>query len=81
MLTLLTSLSHHISSHPILTSLLVVPAILLAVRIQTGSRKTRVQNETDAEEKDIPILPYWLPYVGHAVQFAWSFDELLTWGR
>ena len=79
--TLITSLTHHTTSHPILTSLLLIPAFLLAVRIQTGARNSRIQNETDAEEKDIPILPYWLPYVGHAPQFAWSFDGLLTWGR
>jgi hypothetical protein len=79
--TLLTSLTTQTTTHPLLTSLLLIPAILLAVRIQTGARKTRLENETDTEEKDVPILPYWLPYVGHAPAFAWSFDGILTWGR
>lgn len=55
--------------------------VLKLTRIITGREHAPLQNETATEEKDVPVLPYWLPYVGHALHYAWSFDDLATWGR
>ena len=59
----------------------IISLVLVLTRITTGRAHARIQAETATEEKPVPVLPYWLPYVGHALQFAWSFDDLATWGR
>jgi hypothetical protein len=53
----------------------------LCLRIWTGYQNARIQSNATASEKEIPTLPYWLPYFGHAPALAWSFDNLLAKGR
>lgn len=81
MANLLYALSALAYSFPISTFFALVFVFLLTVRVRTGYAKTRLQNETSAAEKEIPILPYWIPYLGQALGFAWDNDTLLTKGR
>lgn len=57
-------------SSPIWTSLTLIFLLLLAVRLRTGYAKTKIHDEITAGEKEIPILPYWVPYIRHTVKFA-----------
>jgi hypothetical protein len=59
----------------------ILGLVIVLTRVTTSRAHARIQAETTTEEKPVPVLPYWLPYVGHALQFAWSFDDLATWGR
>ncbi len=55
--------------------------LLVFMRLRNGIAKAQLQNELGLPQKDIPILAYWLPYIGHGPEFAWSFDNLLSYGR
>lgn len=66
---------------PFLTVFVSLTILLVFTRIWTAFAKIRQQQNTSPSEKPIPILPYWIPYIGHAPSFAWSFDDLLAWGR
>jgi hypothetical protein len=66
---------------PYLTTFTACSIILLYTRLKSGYLKWKHENEVDAPSKPIPILPYWIPYLGHGPEFGWSFDDLLTRGR
>jgi hypothetical protein len=40
--------------------------ICLFTGLRSGYVKSRHENEVDSPTKEIPILPYWLPYLGNA---------------
>jgi TRAP-type C4-dicarboxylate transport system permease small subunit len=64
------------------TSFFTICALLcLFTRIWTGYQNFRIQSDTTSSEKNVPIMPYWLPYLGHAPAFALSFDNLIAKGR
>ncbi len=79
--TLLLVLASYGRASPSLTIFASFGVLLVFTRLLTGLMKMKQQNTTDPAEKKVPILPYWLPYIGHAPSFAWSFDDLLAWGR
>ncbi|KAF8863494.1 cytochrome P450 [Acephala macrosclerotiorum] len=66
---------------PFLTIFASLALLVTFTRTWTAYAKFREQHNTSPSEKKIPILPYWIPYIGHAPSFAWSFDDLLAWGR
>ena len=66
---------------PLFTLFASCALLLVLTRLWTGLMKARLQNKTGPPEKSVPVLPYWLPYIGHALSFAWSFDDTLAWGR
>lgn len=66
---------------PFLTAFASLALLVTFTRTWTAYAKSREQQNTGPSEKKVPILPYWIPYIGHAPSFAWSFDDLLTWGR
>ncbi|KAG4428088.1 hypothetical protein IFR05_016428, partial [Cadophora sp. M221] len=78
---IISTLITHAKSSPYLTTFLILSLCLLSTRLRTGFEKSKRQNQVSVTEKKIPILPYWIPYIGHAVEFAWSFDDLLAKGR
>lgn len=55
--------------------------ITLATRIKPAYLKSKLENQTETPAKDIPTIPYYLPYVGHAPPFGWDFDGLLAKAR
>ncbi|KAL5324197.1 hypothetical protein ACEPPN_008741 [Leptodophora sp. 'Broadleaf-Isolate-01'] len=78
---IISTLKTQAKSSPYLTTFLVLSLWVLFTRLRTGFEKSKRQNQVSAPEKKIPILPYWIPYIGHAPEFAWSFDDLLAKGR
>jgi hypothetical protein len=66
---------------PVSTLFGLCALLVVAVRVRTGQAQSRRQSETSAAEKEIQILPYWLPYIGHAPEVAWSLPGLLAKGR
>jgi hypothetical protein len=66
-------------SPPALIATIVV-LICLITRIRTGIQNRR-QLASRAEPKDIALLPYWIPYVGHAIQFVTRFQGFLADAR
>jgi len=67
------------------SSYIAISVLLLAVcvvtRAITGYLYSKAESQDDSSPKDPPILPYWLPFIGHALSFAWSFDTLLSKAR
>lgn len=68
-------------SSPYFTTFVLLSIWVLFTRLATGLQKAKRQNQVSVTEKRIPTLPYWIPYIGHAPAFAWSFDDLLAKGR
>ena len=66
---------------PYWSCLFAFALIALMTRIKTGYLRSKLQDQTDTASKAIPILPYWLPYLGHGPAFGWDFDGLLARGR
>lgn len=66
---------------PFFTTFILLSIWVLFTRLRTGLEKSTRENQVSTPEKKIPILPYWIPYIGHAPEFAWSFDDLLAKGR
>lgn len=67
-------------SSPYIAILSTCAFLILLTRIITGY--LNYQKECDAERsKKIPIIPYWLPYIGHAFDLLRSPDDLATRGR
>ncbi|KUJ18102.1 cytochrome P450 [Mollisia scopiformis] len=77
----LLELTNYARTAPFLTASASCALFLILTRLWTGFVKARRQSNTGPPEKQVPILPYWLPYVGHAISFAWSFDDMLAYGR
>ncbi|KAL2073347.1 hypothetical protein VTL71DRAFT_10671 [Oculimacula yallundae] len=78
---ILSTLKNHVKASPYFTTFVLLSFWVLFTRLRTGIEKSKRQNQTSAPEKNIPILPYWIPFIGHAPEFAWSFDDLLVKGR
>lgn len=78
---ILLSLRARAQASPIFSVFLLCSLLVLFTRLRTGYSNSKQQSQVTASQKPIPILPYWLPYIGHAPSFAWSFDDLLTKGR
>jgi hypothetical protein len=55
--------------------------VALVTRVRTGYLKSKLENQTELPTKDIPILPYYLPFLGHGPSFGWDFDGLLAKAR
>lgn len=70
-----------VSASPYWFFLVLCSLATVLTRIRTGYVKSKLQNQTETPSKDIPILPYWLPYLGHGPAFGWDFDGLLAKGR
>ncbi|PVH84582.1 cytochrome P450 [Cadophora sp. DSE1049] len=79
--SVILSLGTQAKSSPYFTTFLLLSLWVLFTRLRTGLEKSKRQNQVSTSEKNIPILPYWIPYIGHAPEFAWSFDDLLAKGR
>lgn len=77
----LLELTNYVRTYPFLTIFMSFTFVLVFTRIWTGIVKVRQQNNTGPLEKKVPILPYWIPYVGHVISFAWSFDDMLAFRR
>jgi hypothetical protein len=77
----LSGLVSRVVSAPFIAFFTLSALCCLCLRIWTGYQNSRIQSDSTSSEKEIPILPYWLPYVGHAPSFALSFDNLLIKAR
>jgi hypothetical protein len=74
----LSKLASHARYSPFLTFFTICALYCLFTRIWTGYQNSRIQSNTTSPEKEIPIMPCWLPYLGHVPSFGWSFDNLLA---
>jgi hypothetical protein len=73
----------HLSLSPYATVFIIFTLgalLVLFTRICKGYSKNRQESEGQNPEK-ITILPYWIPYIGHAPSAALSLDGLVTQGR
>jgi hypothetical protein len=60
--------------------LLFVALICIITRVRTGIQNKR-QSASRTEPKEIAVLPYWLPWLGHAIQFGARFQNFLADAR
>jgi hypothetical protein len=77
----LSGLVGRVMSAPFITFFTISALYCLCLRIWTGYQNSHIQSDSASSEKEIPIMPYWLPYLGHAPSFALSFDNLLIKAR
>lgn len=77
----LSGLVSRVMSAPFIAFFTLSALYCLCLRIWTGYQNSRIQGDSSSSAKEIPILPYWLPYVGHAPSFALSFESLLIRAR
>tara|TARA_R110002060_G_scaffold50137_1_gene60989 strand:+ start:1258 stop:1644 length:387 start_codon:yes stop_codon:yes gene_type:complete len=79
--SVILGLRNQAKSSPFFTTFILLSIWVLVTRLRTGLEKSKRENQASTSKKKIPVLPYWIPYIGHAPEFAWSFDDLLTKGR
>jgi hypothetical protein len=72
----LSKLASHARYSPFLTFFTICVLYCLFTRIWTGYQNSRIQSNATSPGKETPIMPYWLPYLGHAPSFGRSFDNL-----
>jgi hypothetical protein len=77
----LSRLISHAVYSPYMTFFIICALYCLFTRIWTGYQNSQIQSDSTSPEKGIPIMPYWLQYLGHAPSFGWSFDNLLAKAR
>lgn len=77
----LSGLVNRTSASPYWALFILCAFVTLVTRIKTGYLKSKLENQTESPTKDIPILPYYLPYLGHGPSFGWDFDGLLAKAR
>jgi hypothetical protein len=65
---------------PLALILLSTALICLGTRVRTGLLNKQ-QSVSKAEPKEIALLPYWLPWLGHALQFGTRFQDFLADAR
>lgn len=65
---------------PLALILLSTALVCLGTRVRTGL-VNKQQSVSKAEAKEIALLPYWLPWIGHAIQFGMRFQDFLADAR
>lgn len=56
--------------------LVLIALICLFTRVRTGIQY-RQQLTSKAEAKEIAVVPYWLPWLGHLIPFSTRFEDYL----
>lgn len=68
------------TTSPLALVLLATALVCLVARVWTEFQNKQ-QSLSKAEPKEIAVLPYWIPWLGHAVQFATRFQNFLEEAR
>ena len=63
------------AAHPYYAVLLIITSICVSTRIITGVRASLRSNNGDT--KAVEPLPYWIPWVGHAIPLVIGFQKYL----
>ena len=74
-------LANYTMYSPYITIFTICALYLVFMRVWTGYLNSQIQNDATSSEKEIPIMPYWLPYLGHAPAMGLDFDGLLAKAR
>lgn len=69
-----------LTTSPVSFVLLLISLVCLSTRVRTGIQNKQ-QSVSKAGPKDIAVLPYWLPWLGHAIQFGTRFQNFLADAR
>ncbi|OCT52383.1 cytochrome P450 monooxygenase [Cladophialophora carrionii] len=58
--------------HPVQALIVLVFVVAVATRVVTGLQyRAAVSNQPQANSpRTVPILPYWIPWIGHGISFA-----------
>lgn len=62
------------------TLLVVIAAICITTRILSGSQSSRKEYRA-GQTRDVRKLPYWIPYMGHAISLGFSPLNFLVKAR
>ena len=62
---------------PLSSILVLIALVCLFTRVRTGIQN-RQQSVSKSEAKEIAVLPYWLPWLGHVIQFGTRFQTYLV---
>lgn len=65
---------------PLALILLSIALVCLGTRVRTGLLNKQ-QSVSKAEPKEIALLPYWLPWIGHTIQFGMRYQNFLADAR
>jgi hypothetical protein len=77
---LVASTWERLTISPSATVLILIALTCLFTRVRTGIQNKK-QSASKAEPKEIALLPYWLPWLGHAIPFATRFQNFLADAR
>ena len=77
---LLDGIVEYLTRSPLQSIAISIALICLVTRVRTGFQNKR-QSASTAEPKDIAVLPYWVPFLGHAIQFVTRFQDFLAVAR
>jgi hypothetical protein len=65
---------------PLILILLSTALVCLGTRVRTGLLNKQ-QSVSRAEPKEVAILPYWLPWIGHVIPFGSRFQDFFDDAR
>lgn len=68
------------TTSPLIFILAIVVLTCLITRIRTGFQNKR-QSVSNPEPKEIAVLPYWIPWFGHAIPVVTRFQSFLADAR
>lgn len=78
---LMQSTVQSILTHPFISVLAILLLTCITTRIVSGIRYSSAISQLrqpSANPKTVPVLPYWIPWLGHGVSFALGSTTFLT---
>lgn len=79
--TVLNSNPFHTKISPFLSLIVVFLILCLVTRVITGLRASLLQMNTNAQQKTVTRVPYWVPFLGSALSLIRDTDGTVAKGR
>lgn len=78
LLALVQGLLSHVQQQHLVVLAITFTVVCISTRIISGNNARHANNSHSGEAKVAPAVPYWVPYLGHAPQMAFSSESFLA---